>query len=222
MTILDILFLVALSAASLCLFVCLVYFVGMLRTGKRVKVLKSKRFKNKTKRKKVKRAIQQMSKKKKGQRMKAIVFFVGSLLFVGGGVYSIYFQSTHLFAEDSSKVVQGYYAVQNLEQEFEAASTTDNTEKIGKNIKVLAGQMASSGINKASTRNTKEGQKLLNQYYKSLRELGMNLSSENNDFFKNEKRFEGFQKDLENVKKNQKAVFDYFGVNESAFKEKQK
>lgn len=193
----------------------------MVSSGKKLRVLKTKRFKNKKKQKRLKRTIQQTMKKKKKQMVRGILFFVGAVLFVGGAVFSVYYQATHLFEEDSAAIVQSYYAVENLDKEFKSAESTDQVEKVGKNIKILAGQMASSGNRKATIRNTKTGQKLINQYYKSLRELGVNLTSESNDFFKDKTRLEGFEADLANVKKNQKAVFDYFGVKESAFKEKQ-
>lgn len=122
----------------------------------------------------------------------------------------------HLSQKDSKAVIQGYYLVDNIEKELQAAKTTDNDVKAGKNIKLLAGQLSSYGIYKATIRNTEQGQKALNKYYKSMKELGINLSSQTDGFFKDETLLNEFEADVAAVKKNQEAVVSYFKINEKA------
>jgi hypothetical protein len=186
-----------------------------------VKGLQAKRIKNKKKRKKVKRAIQRLKSQRKRQWVRAGVFFVFCLSFVGAAFYSLYYQSTTLSAKDAEYVVQGYYTLDKLEGELVEAGKSDNPVKAGKNIKVLAGQVASYGNRKATVRNTVEGQKLLNRYYKSMKELGVNISTQADDFFMNEEKMTEFMEDIVIVRENQEKMLKYYNVKESAFKKPQ-
>jgi hypothetical protein len=215
MTILDWFFIISLSLASLGLVFSGISFYLMLQTKRKLKKVKRTKVKKK-KQKQKRRTIKKLIKQGKRQRNFGIVLTLLFLLTGFTAGYSLYYQAMHLSEKDSKAVVQGYYLMTNLEKELETAQTTENEVKSGKNIKNLAGQMSSYGIYKATIRNSQEGQKALNKYYKSMKELGINLSSQPNDFFKNETLFNDFNTDLATVKKNHKLVVDYFNINEEA------
>ncbi|EOI06365.1 hypothetical protein UAY_00416 [Enterococcus moraviensis ATCC BAA-383] len=215
MTILDWFFIVSLSIASVGLLFAGTSFYLMIQTKKALKKVKRTKVKKKKKKQK-RRKIRELTRKSKKQRTFGIVLSILFLLSTLSAGYSLYYQSMHLSQKDSKAVIQGYYLVDNIEKELQAAKTTDNDVKAGKNIKLLAGQLSSYGIYKATIRNTEQGQKTLNKYYKSMKELGINLSSQTDEFFKDETLLNAFEADVAAVKKNQEAVVSYFKINEKA------
>ncbi|WP_207694724.1 hypothetical protein DOK67_0000530 [Enterococcus sp. DIV0212c] len=215
MTILDWFFIISLSLASIGVLFAGISFYLMIQTNRALK--KAKRTKVKKKKQKQKRRkIRELTKKSKKQRNVGIILSLLFLVSASTAGYSLYYQSMHLSQKDSKAVIQGYYLLDNLENELKEAKTTDNDIKAGKNIKLLAGQLSSYGIYKATIRNTEQGQKVLNKYYKSMKELGINVSSQTDEFFKNEALLNEFEADLTAVKKNQAAVVSYFKINEKA------
>lgn len=215
MTILDWFFIVSLSIASVGLLFAGTSFYLMIQTNKALNKVKRTKVKKKKKKQK-RRKIRELTKKSKKQRTFGIVLSILFLLSILTAGYSLYYQSMHLSQKDSKAVIQGYYLVDNLEKELQAAKTTDNDIKAGKNIKLLAGQLSSYGIYKATIRNTEQGQKTLNKYYKSMKELGINVSSQADEFFKDEALLNEFEADVAAVKENQAAVVSYFKINEKA------
>ncbi|EOH94606.1 hypothetical protein UAW_02360 [Enterococcus haemoperoxidus ATCC BAA-382] len=215
MTILDWFFIISLSLASIGLVFSGISFYLMTQTKKALKKVKrTKVSKKKRKQKKYKvRKLLQKSKKQRNWGTALIILFLLSGFTAG---YSLYYQAMHLSQKDSKAVVQGYYLMDNLENELKTAKATENDVKSGKNIKLLAGQLSSYGIYKATIRNSEAGQKKLNKYYKSMKELGINLSSQPNDFFKNETLLNEFEMDLATVKKNHEEVVHYFNINKNA------
>ncbi|ALS02831.1 hypothetical protein ATZ33_16040 [Enterococcus silesiacus] len=215
MTILDWFFIVSLSIASVGLLFAGTSFYLMIQTKKALNKVKRTKVKKKKKKQK-KRKIRELTKKSKKQWTFGIVLSLLFVLSMLSASYSLYYQAMHLSQKDSKAVIQGYYLVGNIEKELQAAKTTDNDIKAGKNIKLLAGQLSSYGIYKATIRNTEQGQKTLNKYYKSMKELGINLSSQTDGFFKDEMLLNEFEADVAAVKKNQAAVVSYFKINEKA------
>ncbi|MBO0438809.1 hypothetical protein [Candidatus Enterococcus ikei] len=215
MTILDWFFIVSLSLASIGILFAGISFFLMIQTNKALKKVKRTKVKKK-KSKQKRRKIRELTKKSKKERTFGIVLSLLFLLSALSAGYSLYYQSMHLSPKDSKAVIQGYYLLDNLENELKEAKTTENDVKAGKNIKLLASQLSSYGIYKATIRNTKQGQKVLNKYYKSMKELGINVSSQSDDFFKDETLSNEFEADLAAVKQNQKSVVSYFKINEKA------
>ncbi|WP_086314243.1 hypothetical protein A5821_001851 [Enterococcus sp. 7F3_DIV0205] len=215
MTILDWFFIVSLSLASIGILFAGISFYLMFKTKRALEKVKRTKVKKK-KQKQKRRKIRDLRNKSKKQRTWGIVL---SLLVVVSSItagYSLYYQSMHLSQKDSKAVIQGYYLVENFENELKEAKTTENDVKAGKNIKLLAGQLSSYGIYKATIRNTEQGQKVLNKYYKSMKELGINVSSQTDGFFKDDALLNEFEADLATIKKNQAAVVSYFKINEKA------
>jgi hypothetical protein len=215
MTLLDWFFIISLSLASLGLVFSGISFYLMGQTQRTLKKVKRTKVKKK-KQKQKRRTVRKLTKQRKRQRNSGLIL-TGLFLVTGFSAgYSLYYQAMHLSEKDSKAVIQGYYLMNHLEKELATAQTGENVVKSGKNVKNLAGQMSSYGIYKATIRNSETGQKVLNKYYKSMKELGINLSSQPNDFFTNEQALKDFNADLAAVKKNHKQVVDYFNINEAA------
>ena len=70
----------------------------------------------------------------------------------------------------------------------------------------------------ASSLNKKEGQILLNRYYNSIKELGINTSSQAQDFFNNQELTDEFLKDVDKAKNYQSDVIKYYKVNQDELK----
>lgn len=215
MTILDWFFIVSLSLASICIVFAGISFYLMIQTNRAVKKAKRTKVKKK-KQKQKKRKIRKLIKKSKKQRTAGVILSLIFLLFTTAAGYSLYYQAMHLSPKDSKAVVQGYYLVDTFEKELKSAKTTDNDVKTGKNLKLLASQLSSYGIYKATIRNTEQGQKILNKYYRTMKELGVNVSSQPDEFFQDETLLKEFETDLAAIKKNQEAVVSYFKINEKA------
>ncbi|OJG66189.1 hypothetical protein RV09_GL001038 [Enterococcus moraviensis] len=185
-----------------------------------LKKLPKKKFKNKKKNRKIARKKQQlMKKKKKSVRLFLMLSFV-TVALAGGMSYLSYYQSMNLTTGDSDSVVKGYYLLRDFEDQLIIArDKSDDEEKLQKNIRYLATSMASYGTKKASDINSEEGQITLNRYYNSIKQLGMNASTQTKNFFGNQELVDSFLADIKKAQVYEKETFDYYKVNESAFKE---
>ncbi|MHC5216529.1 hypothetical protein ACYSNR_07665 [Enterococcus sp. LJL128] len=220
MGVLDWLFVGVLSAAILCLLVTLFLIVLSMGTGKKVKLLKQRKPKNKRKRKRLKREIRQLEKKKKKQLRNGILLLLTAGVLAGGAFYAQYYQATNLSDYDSENVVQAYYLMSETEGAVTQVKDGENQVKAEKTLRELAARLASYGGIRSSTRITTEGQLLLNRYYTSVKELGLNLNSQTKDTLQHQETYDGFLKDITKITEQQKKVIDYFGINESALQQK--
>lgn len=191
--------------------------LGRYFTKKRkLKQLPKKKSQNKKKRK---RMIQQRKHLEKGKKRTLRLFFLGfflTLCFSGGSSYLSYYQSMNLTANDSDAIVRGYYLLRDFKTQLEEAKEEkEDNVKTQKNIRYLATAMASYGTKKASEVNTKEGQVTLNRYYNALKEVGMNASTQTNNFYGNEQLIQGFLTDSKKVEEYEKAAFSYYKIDET-------
>ncbi|WP_242596200.1 hypothetical protein [Enterococcus plantarum] len=143
-----------------------------------------------------------------------------TVALAGGMSYLSYYQSMNLTTGDSDSVVKGYYLLRDFEEQLTIArDKSDDEEKLQKNIRYLATSMASYGTKKASEVNSEEGQITLNRYYNSIKQLGMNASTQTKNLFGNQELVDSFLADIKKVQVYEKETFGYYKVNESAFKE---
>lgn len=220
MQLLDWLFVGVLSAAILCFLLMLFFMILSIGTGKKQQALRQKKVKNKRKRKRLKRELRQLTQKKKRQRINGLLLFFVSLALGGGAFYARYYQATNLSDYDSNNVVQAYYLMSETTQVVADVKDSDNQAKAENTLRELAARLASYGGKKSSTRITAEGQRLLNRYYTSMKELGLNLNSQTRESLQNQETYDGFLSDIEKTTSQQKQVIDYFGINESALQQK--
>lgn len=79
--------------------------------------------------------------------------------------------------------------------------------------------MASFNSRRASDLNKEDGQVLLNRYYNLVKEIGINASTQPQDFYGNSDLVGEFSNDIKKVKAYQKDVFAYYKVNEEELKQ---
>ncbi|MEI5995351.1 hypothetical protein [Candidatus Enterococcus mansonii] len=215
MTILDWIAVIGLALAILFFLFVFLFFISIIRVKKEQKKISRIRSKNKRKRKmlaKKKRILQ----KKVNRGIWGCSF--GVIMIILGGassMYAIYYQSTNLGEEDKKAIVSGYYNIRDIEDQLTLAESGKG-ETVEQNLANLSLRLAGSALNKADYRINEDGQLRINRYYSSMKELGLNLSSQGNGFYKDPLLLEEFRADIEKVKKNEKAVFDQFKINEKS------
>ena len=174
-----------------------------------------KKKKNRRKKKQFKRNKIFLEKKiKKNKRMIIILVIVELLL--GASLYGFnYYQNTNISSADSDLIVRGYFLVDDFTKEIEKASASSEDEEASKqNIKYLALSMATYSNKTANTSNTKEGQRLINKYYKIVGQLGMNATRDINSFYGNKNDIlSSYKSELARVKENESKAFDFYKIN---------
>nr|WP_242700643.1 hypothetical protein [Enterococcus sp. DIV0212c] len=203
------------------LFLTAYFLIQNVRTKRKIKQL-PKKGKNK---KRNKRIFQQRNRLKKDQKRQLKGFILSSMfagLLAGGISYLSYYQSMNLSSNDSDVVVKCYYLLRDFEKEITTAKNQgDDEDKVQQNIRYLATSMASQGVKKASAINTEEGQLILNRYYNSVKQLGMNASTQTKNFYGNANVVDDFLADIKKAESYEKEAFNYYKVSQAAF-EKEK
>lgn len=217
MTNLEWVFLITFIGALIALLSAVTMLAFFVVFQKKFKIASTTKTRNKSKKKKLKKEAKQLKKTKKRFLISFIVFLFLSLGFGGGATYTSYYQSVNLSEKDSESVVQAYYLIEDFDKQLVLAkSGKNNREKTVNKISELAGKMASFGVLKASYLNKEDGQIKLNRYYNIVKEIGINASSQSQDFYENEELIESFQNDVKKAKAYQKEVFKFYKVDEKS------
>lgn len=220
MTILDWFFIGCCSAFLITFVIGVFSLILSVSTNKNFNDLKRKRPKNKTKRKRWQRACQQLKKKKQGQVKRGIILIILSILFASSGLYARYYQMTNLSSSDSRIIVQGYFISEEINQTFQELQNGANVEESKEKLMELTSLLTSYGTSTPSNGLSKDGQKVLNRYYVQLREYGTNAYSLSSEQLNNQETISTYLEDLKRVQQTQKKVFEEFGVDETALKQK--
>lgn len=211
--------LLVLSVIGLGLF--LFFFSQSLVTGNRLKKMGGVSRRNKKKYRRLKEERSLLNERKISQIKIGMISLVLGVSCGLGGLYMKHYIATNMSSEDTETVVNGYYLIRDFEEQIELAGEgTEDQDKLSRNIKYLANTMASYALYSANPLNSEEGQLGLNRYYKSIQELGINHSVTYNQFYGNPEAVEETKKDIEKIKKTEKKVYSYFGIDETALKEK--
>ncbi|MBO0471768.1 hypothetical protein JZO66_14510 [Enterococcus sp. DIV0242_7C1] len=219
MTILDWIAVICLATAILFLLSVTLFFILFIRAKKDVSKLTKIRTKNKKKRKRIIRAKRQAQKKQKRNILLSILCLIASLAFGAGSAYTIYYQASNLSEADQKAIVNGYYYLNEIENQLSDAADNGDEKTISTNMNTLASRLSGFALNKADYRISSEGQLLINRYYTSMKELGVNLSSQSLEVYRDPKQLETLKADVEKVKNNEKAVFKKFNVDEKSLAE---
>lgn len=220
MSVLEIMFIVFLAIAILSALGFILFLVLYIFQNQKIKKLPTKRFKNKKRNKQIARKRNQIIKQKRRAKIAVFVTLFCSVVFAGGSAYVSYYQAMNLTNNDSNAVVKGYYLLRDFEEQLILAKEKDEKdEKLQQNIRYLSTAMASYGIEKANTLNSKEGQLVLNRYYIAIKQLGMNASTQTKKFYGNPALVDEFLTDVKKAETYEKAAFDYFKVDATAFSE---
>ena len=174
-----------------------------------------KKKKNRKKKKRFKKKKILFEKQIKKKRSTIILLVVLELFLIGGLLGFNYYQNVNISSADSDLIVRGYFLVDDFTKEIEKASLSSSDEAASKqNIKYLALSMATYSNKAANTSNTKEGQRLVNKYYKMIGQLGMNATRDINSFYGNKNNiFDSYKSELSRVKENESKAFDFYKIN---------
>lgn len=220
MTIVDWLFIGCCSAFLITFIVGVFSLIVSIGTTKNFNELKQKRPKNKKKRKRWQRARQQLKKKKQVQVKRGIILIILSILIAAGGFYARYYQMTNLSSSDSQIIVQGYFISEEVGKTFQGLQNGADIEESKVKLMELTSLLTSYGTSVPSNGLSKEGQKVLNRYYVQMREYGTNAYSLTAEQLGNQETISTYLEDLKRVQQTQKKVFEEFGVDETALKQK--
>ncbi|MFW7431152.1 hypothetical protein [Vagococcus carniphilus] len=194
----------------------LVFLFLVILDGKNIKkIKKSKKSRKKSKQKARANELNKLQKKKKKSRIAFIICLIFSILLGGAAGYITYYQSVNLSQKDSESVVEAYYLLIDFEKELKDVQNGKIDEKKFVDMaRQQSSRMASFNSKRASELNKEEGQILLNRYYNVVKEIGVNSSSQLQDFTNDKELVEEFLKDINKAKTYQKDVFKFYKVDE--------
>ncbi|MGX7148467.1 hypothetical protein [Enterococcus ureasiticus] len=219
MTLLDWIAVISLAIAIIFLLFIFLLMVGIIKANKEQRKLRLIRTRNKRKRKVIARKKRQLKKKKNKRIIGSFLCLLVTVLGATTSMYAIYYQSTNLSQEDKKVIVSGYYNLRDIEEQLQLAESGEG-DRAEQNLDNLSLRLAAFALNKADYRINGEGQIRINRYYSSMKELGINLSSQSKGFYKDASLLESFRGDIERVKKNEQAVIKQFKINEKSLAEK--
>lgn len=201
----------SLSVIGLCYFI-----FRLISLRKNLKTLDKSKPKGKKAKRNKKRQKIALSRKKQSILILFIVSLLSSLIFFGSSAYIRYYQAMNLTPEDSKSIVTSYYLIRDFEDQLNLLKDKkDDQTKLEQNIRQLSTSMASYGTKKANTLNSVDGQLVLNRYYNSVKQLGMNASTQTKNFYGNSELVNQFLKDIQGAKDYEGDVFKYYKVDKA-------
>lgn len=192
------------------------YFLYVFfKTQKKLSKIGSKKYRNsRNKKNKLKQRKRLLKRKKVARKNTVILLLMGILLFGGYGLYNNY-QAMTLSKVDKSSVAKGYSLINDFEDHLKIAKEKSQDQvKTQENIRYLATRLASYGILTANKKNSAEGQQILNRYYTSVTQLGINASLQTNEFYGNQNLVDEYLADIQRVKENQAETLKYYKVDQ--------
>ena len=220
MSIIDWLFIACISISILCGVFGVVSLIRVISTKKELKRFQAMAPPKKKKKKRLwMRKIKQLMITVKKQRNTALFLFLLGPLLVAGGFGGRYYQSTALSKDDTASIVTGYYLTTEIGKQF--ALVEEDPGRARTNITELSGRMASFGVKRADGRINVEGQRLLNRYYKQMKEFGLNVTGQMEPLMTDEGIRASYEDDLAAILKTQKKVTQYFKLKEDALSKRE-
>ncbi len=219
MTKLEWIFSILLVVGAVLTFIWLLLLFFQSRKTSDIKYLERKKKKRKSSSKTTKKAIDKLKMSRKKQWKWIGLTFLAALSCFSGSAYVKYYELTTLSEEDTYAIVQSYYLLNEMETQLTKVSNEGFvSEKVQNNIDAVSVRLASYTVKQGSDRNNIEGQTLLNKYYASMGQLGVNISAQKE---LNQEKTTELIADIKNSKKSQKKVLLYFEINEQSLKQKQ-
>lgn len=217
MNIIEIMFICLISLSIVFLAFSLLNVIIYFITKKKILALNKK----KRHKKKYRKQLRQLSKDQAHYFKRALILFLISIMVMSGYFLIKSYVEKHLFSDDLDTVMSGYFLVDNYEKSVTQAKNSDGkkvdvTKKITDNSNRMASYMTETPSDMLSV----DGQRLLNKYYKSLSESGMNTVPMAQQLYGNEELSKECIQNLTVVKENQKEVFSYFNIDESRIHKK--
>lgn len=220
MSTLDWIATIILAVAMFFLVFSLLFLLLFFKARVEKQKLSKLRIKNKKKRKYMLRARRTAHLNMKKNVLVFLVFLTMGLVAGSGAGYIRNYQATNLSESDQKAIVSGYYYLRESEKQLTAVVLSGPTNESVANLNTLSSRLSAFALNKADDRINNEGQQIINRYYTSMKELGINLSSHGEKIYEADEGLAEFKDDIEKVKKYEKAVFKQFKVDEKALTQK--
>lgn len=206
--------------ATIFLVFAIYFFANRMVCVKDFNKLRVKKSASKNRKKKVMIKKKRLKVQKEKYSKLFIALIIASTLTFSSTGYFYYYTLVNLSSTDKKLVVEGYYLLRDLEKQLDTALKKNEDQVPTKeNIKHLSNNLASFGTSKANVMNSQQGQAVLNRYYKSLCQLGVNAGLQTNNFYESPELIEEFMSDLQKVIKKEKQIFNYYKVDESKMKQ---
>lgn len=166
--------------------------------------------------------------KRKKRQLEAYRFYSQKILLCGsislficllcGGVsgYVMYDQQMTMSKEDQKALVEGYYLTADFEKELQTILEKDIDEaKSIQNIQSLGSLMASYSSKKANHLTQQKGQQKINKYYQTIKELGINATTQSQEMVTNKDILDNYLVDVKKIEGIQKDIFKFYKVDET-------
>ncbi|UUV99463.1 hypothetical protein [Vagococcus luciliae] len=212
----ELIYIIVLSIGCLTVIGVFYFLFRFISVKKQLKVLSNTKSKGKKAKRNKKRQKIVLDRKKRSVLTLFIVSLILSITLFSGTAYARYYQAMNLSKEDSESIVNSYYLIRDFEDQLKLLrDKKDDQTKLEQNIRQLSTSMASYGTKKANKLNSVDGQLVLNRYYNSVKQLGMNASTQTKNFYGNSELVNGFLKDIQSAKDYEGDVFRYYKVDKS-------
>lgn len=214
--------LISASLAILSVIMFFIFFTSFLRTKGQLKIVKGNKPKKRRSQRKWRRDLKALDEQQSSSRKGFSLFLLLLIISVAVGGYTKFYQMTNMTEVDTNNIVSGYYLIEQTEAQLIKVSKDEGEEKqLSENIHTLAVRMASFSAKKGNDRASEEGQHLLNRYYARMGQFGVNLSSQNyQELATKAELMKDYMDDIVRVQKAQKALLDFYKINEASLSEK--
>lgn len=212
--------LIILSGAAVAVISLVLFFVLLIRKivlAKSIKQLRLSKTKRKKERRKNKKRIKEQ--KKTSQLLTKLMVGLFLLTAVAGGVagYANYYQKTNLYLTDQQNLTEGTLYTAEIETILLTISDGQEEEKKETTMREISKHMASLSNEQADSGSPQEVQILLNRYYKSVGEVGINLVNETVERLKNNPDVvAGYLADIERIMALETQIYEFYGIQKEA------
>lgn len=216
MGLLDWIFIILLAIALVCAFFGVMNSIRLLMLNGKGKRFKRQPPKEKEKRKRFLRARRDWQQQRKTLATITILFFVSGAFLSGGSWVTRNFQQNSLPSEDSQVVAQTYITLNDLTEQLDLFETGEDRQRIMNNISELTYTLDNAAFRTSATILTEDKQRILNRYYRAVRELARNIQAQTETQLAGEGMIAGYLADIDRIKEYQQEIFEEFNVNEEA------
>lgn len=214
----ELIFILLISVSIIMLLLAIFNLFNFIIRNKKINKL-SKEAKKKKKKRKIKKEITYVTQQKKSSSKFFFTFIVLSSLSLGGyfGIKN-YFEK-NLSKKDMNFVMSTYFLVNDYQANIEDAKNSNGEQnEVTKKISNISYKMSSYATEEPNELLSVEGQRLLNRYFKSISELGINTVPIYQQFYGNAELSDEYIDNVKAVKQNEKELFKYFKIDESRIK----
>lgn len=214
----ELIFIVLISVSIIMLILSLFNLINFIIRNKKIKTL-SYNLKRSKKKKKVKKEIKFLTQQKKNSSKFFISFILLSSICLGGYFVTKNYFEKNLSKNDMNTVMSTYFLINDYKNNLEDAKNENGDKKdITKKIETNSYKMSSYATKEPNDLLSIEGKRLMNRYFNSVSELGVNSVPVYQQFYGNPEVSDEFLNNINTVKQHEKELFKYFKIDESRIK----